>query len=555
MSVTNVLYKNIDELIKESLNEISTIVSRSLGYYGNTTILEDKLGGHTITKDGYTILNRIKVINDPLKSTLLDLVKNISRDLVKEVGDGSTSSVVIANSLYNELLILKQENPIFKCLPNKIILEKLEELEKVISEKILQKSTKINESNFDKVKNIAKISLNNDEKIANIILEIYEKIGKDGNILIEKSPTNKTFYELIQGYELNRGYVSNKFINQSNRKECIIESPYILLSDDTLDNSDLAAIVDLLGKLYQEGRGLVIISRAFSTEFINCFTINKSKNPNLEIALVDYSFITDNAKEKFEDLAAYIDGHVYEKSVQVEPITQTELYYKLGTCEKIKISENITYIIGGNKNEERVNARLSNIDLYKAEIEKEVNKRNIEKEIIQLNNRYSLLTGRIARLNVGGVTDIEKDTLKYLVEDAVYACKSALKYGYVSGGNLTIPKIIEDMLNYHEDSNVVDNEVDRTLLRSIQKACIEAYKTMLNNSSLFSSEEDLNNLIELNISEDSIYNLKTLEFENSDETDVINSCMTDIMILRSSLSIIGLIVTSNQFISNDIIRN
>ena len=553
--INNVFYEDIQDKIAEYLSDISSIISRSMGYYGATTILEDKMNGHVITKDGYTILNKIKVYNNSLKATILDLVKNISRDLVREVGDGSTSSVVIASQLFKSFVNLKKEDYYFRNLPTKIILEKLNRIEEIISKELLENSIEINEYNFDKLKEIAKISLNNDEEYANILYEIYKDIGKDGNIFIEKSPTEKTFYEKIKGYELNRGYISNMFVNQKNRKEFSLDNPYILLADDILDSEDLNAMVSLIGKIYQEGRGLIVISKGFSSEFINCFITNKNINKDLNIALVDYSFLSDHAKEKFEDLAAYINANVYYKSMQLDKITEPELYYKLGICKTIKITENYTYIIEGKSDQERLDERKKSIKYFIEEVKKEANKRNIEKDMIQYNNRLSLLEGNIVKLNIGGNTDMEKDTNKFLIEDAVFSCKSALKYGYTAGGNLAISKIIYKLL---EDSKYKEKYefdlIDNILLKIITSACKKAYKIMILNSSLYEDNEVLEDLIDRNILEESIYNLKRQEIEYDNETDVINSSMTDIMILKSSLSIIGLIATSNQYISNDVIR-
>ena len=551
---SNVINDDFQKIILETLEQISGIVSNSLGYYGHTTIIEDKFVGHIITKDGFTILNKIKFIKEPFKATILDLIKNISRDLVSEVGDGSTSSIVIAAELYKSILERKNNpNDIISTLPDKEIINQLHTLEKIISKEITNKSIKLDSKDFNKIKNIAKVSLNNDNVMGDLIAEIYSKIGNDGHIVIDISATNKSHYEILNGFELDRGYITNKCANQPNRKECILENPKILLCNETLDSSDLDYIVELVGKYASEHIPVVIIAKNYSNDFVQCWNINLTKNKNLGLLLIDQSFSSTNSKESFIDLATCLGAKVLDKYDfdSNKKISYRDILDYLGSCDKIISSETSTHIIGFNGNEEEISKRIEYIEFLKNELYKKADKIDIDKDIIKLNNRKAFMTGGLARLYVGGLTEKEKETNKYLVEDAVYACKSAIKYGYVAGCNLNVPKVIKKLLDKTlEDNDFILNLEQTHLINSISEAFEKTFIKMIENSNLI---KDLNRIecckkrcIETN----RIYNLKTQQYEIDSETDIINSAMTDIKILQSALSIIGLIVTSDQFLLN-----
>jgi len=545
--------EDFDESILDILDRISNIISKSLGRYGATTIIEDKLVGNIITKDGFTILNRIKFRYDSLASTILEIIKNVSRDLVREVGDGSTSSVVIATELYRSLLNERENNEAFSLLPNKVLLETLETLEECINEKIKERAIEITEDNFDKLQEIAEISMNNDKELGTLIANIYKEIGKEGNIIIDKSPTDNTFYNMIEGFELPRGFITSKFANQSNLKDCIIENPYILMCNEGLDEDDIPVLSDLLGHLLSvEHRGLVIIAKQFSTNIVNWMEINLMKNKKeLKLLAIDYSFASTNSTETFEDLACCVGATIYKKLEMDKIKDYKEFYSLLGESESVKASELTSFIIGPKGDKEKINERIEWIKYLIDEVKKDDSIRDISKDLIQLNTRISLMLGKIAKLYVGGETDMAKETTKYLVEDTVYACKSALKHGYVSGGNLIIPKIIYELLECDENCDINLGLQERYLLKSISSSCIETYKIMMRNSNLFTDEQSLDTEVQLCIMSNKIRNLKTNELERDEDTTVINSAMTDISILRSSLSIIGLLFTSNQFISNN----
>lgn len=188
--------------IETAFNTIVEAVASTLGPYGNNVLIQDNMGNHSFTKDGYSVLKRL-YFTDDIEKTLLDLVKTISKKLVRTVGDGSTSSIVLAASLYSQFLIelksLKDDNI---NIPPQELLNILNFIADRISNLIVDKSIKINDDNFDKIREIAKVSLNGNMEIADMIYEIYKRIGKDGFINIELSQGSTSYYESTNGFEL-----------------------------------------------------------------------------------------------------------------------------------------------------------------------------------------------------------------------------------------------------------------------------------------------------------------------------------------------------------------
>lgn len=554
-------YKRI---ASQTLEIISDTLSKSLGYYGSNSILEDKLYGHTITKDGYTILNKIKFDN-AVSTTILEIIKNVSRDLVREVGDGSTSSIVIADKLFK----LINECPELKNYPMKLILETLDKIQDHLIKEVEKVAIPITEENFDIVRKIATISNNNDEKIGQMIYDIYKQIGKDGFVHIEKSHTEEDRYEFIDGIELGRGYVASEFANQANKKDCVLNEPYILLCNDTLDSTDLNLLVDVLGNLMaRQGKPIVIIAKGYSVEFVSCWQINirenKRQGKDLPICLIDYSFANNSGYETFDDLATFIGASIYEKRTGDTPDNFLPM---LGSCDKIVVTENNTKILGCHGNKEKINERISYIEEFIEQLKSSSQIRDISDDLYKAQNRIANLKGKIVRFFVGGETDIEKENKKYLIEDSIFAVRSALKHGYVAGGNLTIPRIINKQNLMVTKENREEIDIETILYQLICKAFIHCYSLVLENSSLFNKTNDtklsfldnddvdrdkIQSTIVECIANDIIFNLKTNDYENISETNIINSSMTESMILKSSLSIVGLLATSNQFIKNSV---
>lgn len=539
--------KEYKEISVATLETIANSLRKSLGYYGSSTIIEDKMNGHIATKDGYTILSHLK-FESPLSITIYELIKKISFNLVQTVGDGSTSSVVIAESLFKN--INKAMKKSLKKYSPKEIFDALKSIEDKINEGIKEyhPATLIFDENFDVIRKIAEVSNNNDPKVGQNIYDIYKKIGKEGFIYLENSKDREDHYEFLEGLEFASGMIAEDFSNNKNKPECTFKDPHILMCNDRLDSTDLNYMVDVVGNLVaRHTRPVVIIAKSFSAEFVSCWIINKKQNPNLDICLVDFNFADKNQEEIFKDIALYTNSTIYDKTFESEEELKENFYKKLGTCTEISINNRTTRIVGHSCDNSVIEDRIKYID---EEIEKfkALKDDSYDGRIFKLETRKANLKSTVVKYYVGGDTELEKNNRRYLIEDSIFACKAALETGYVSGGNLFIPKFLNTTGIVSHTFGIDDNthNLFNTLETLISDAFLECYKCVLRNASI--PERKINKIIKQCIEESKIYNLKTTEMEYDSETDIVNSLKTETEILRAVISIIGILVTSNQFI-------
>ena len=544
----------------ETLRVIADTLSRSIGYYGSTTIIEDNITGNVITKDGFTILQAIKFgQDDTISNSLLRMIKDVSQSLVISVGDGSTSAIVTSDSLFAALDTLK-DNPEFKKIPSRIIMDRLhtlsEEIENVLTNEY---AVQITEENFDVLQKIAAVSNNNDEKTGNIIYEIYKEIGKDGFIFMEDTDADHDFYEITNGIEISRGLVDMVYANKPNSMESEYLAPYILQVNGRLDKNDIDWFADFLGYFYQyRNKPLIVIADAYTTEFANFLKINKmnnDRNPSIVYEMGVTTFNTNAYPDEFEDLAVYLNGTILDKSndevfwneigpfVNRDTVRQ-ELFLNryLGTARSVMMSKSDSKFVEGAGNKEQIDERISVIQKQIEYFESISNLKEIAPDLFRLNKRIANLQAKIAKLYISGDSKVEKKTRKFLLEDSIFASKSALANGYISGGNLMIPKII------YQGKVEGSDHIDTMLLNAIADSFLFVFDYVLINCG-YEDKDSRDEIIQKCLTESSIFNVKSMEYESDEDTDIINSVMTDISIMRSVFSIIGLLVTSNQYIA------
>lgn len=545
----NSVKSNITEEYKyrsESEKTLATIANslrKSLGYYGSSTIIEDKINGHTATKDGYTILSSLK-FETSLATTIYEIIKKISFNLVQTVGDGSTSSVVIAQELFKILNNEMNEEGKLSDYSPKEIFDCLKEIEKELTDDINKIAIPITDDNFDVIGKIAEVSNNNDKTVGQNIFDIYKTIGRDGFIYLENSKDREDSYEYISGLEFASGMIAEDFSNNKNKPECVFKEPHIFMCNERLDSTDLNYMVDVVGTLVaRHTKPVVIIARSFSAEFVSCWLINKRQNPNLEICLVDFNFMNKNQEEIFKDIALYTGCTIWDKTLEEDADYKKNLYPMFGSCDEICINNKSTKILGKNCSDKDIEARIKYIDEEIAKFEA-LHDDSFDSRIFQLKTRKGNLSSTIVKYYVGGDTELEKNNRRYLIEDSVFACKAALESGYVSGGNLTIPKILSNK-SYKSDN------LKGILMDLVSKAFSECFACVLRNK--YKNENKVQEIINICIEDNCIYNLKSKKFENDDVTDIINSAKTEIEIMKAVFSIIGILVTSNQFISKGLV--
>ncbi len=573
--LTNVVDENVSKnKIRATLQIIAKALASTLGPDGSTTILQDAAKQHLVTKDGLDVINKM-TFSDEIASTVLDLLRNASLNQVLAVGDGSTSTIIVANALYQELTS-KGNAELFKYVSPKAMVDMLNELS-VELEAELRKSGHPVSDDLHEVAKVASIAMNNDDEIGEKMREIYSKIGKYGFVNTDvMTRTDVDVVEYKKGISWDRGYIDPIFVEHYPSGKIIHDKPLVFITNGsiTIDDCDPLmrnVITQICGR---EKRELVIVANYITDEAKNYFATARSTykmgKPELIFTVVDIDQVTDTGKYRLKDLALMCGCEVYSKGSHnssdviarmFEQYTKPDKYMFFGTATKVTITKNRTEFICDDNllKPEQLKAKtdeITGINEELAEMSKVYAKSNEEttREYL-LKTRKSDLENTTVIFHVGGRTFEEQKSRERLIEDAVFASKSAINYGYIVGGNIMIPRIIErnrrgfaEKLKERFDYLDRDIEFYEKFIDIIQDAFLRSYRTVLENSKIM-SDDKIESIIDRVLHGDEFYNLKLHKFENDGETSVINSTDTDLQIMKSTISIIGLLATSNQVIT------
>jgi len=568
--VTNVVEeRNAKNKMRATSDMIAKALIATLGPYGSSTIIQDQQRHHFATKDGYDLMNRIE-FDDAVARTILDLFRTTASSQVFTVGDGSTSAIVVANALFQALTDETQLEH-FKKIAPKDITDILNDLTTLVESELIKMSREVSED-MHELDDIAAIADNNDKDVGKMIADIYRKIGKYGFITMDTlEKYEQDTYEIKSGVEWSRGYIDPIFGNFFDDEKVIYDqNPRVILSSSALTYDDIQIILIPLIKhaLNQENAELLIVANDFSEDVVTFLKNNRtkhmkigSKSPEMQFTAVDIDQVTKESRNKLDDLALLCGCTVYDKNItsQADVIAHPEKY--VGYASKVVVTPKSTQVIVPeiitDEYKKKIKQRIHdfNEELIKLS-DIEVPTREEDHKIYELRQRLSRLTGSTAVLHVGGRTLAERTTRQRLLEDAVFAGKSALTHGYIPGGNLCIPKILNEKkiafasilgskYNYLPIPNTRNFFV--YFIDVVKNAFLESYRAVLNNS--YMDEETVERTIETCLNDNKFYNLKLHSFEDWDKTAVINSTDTDIQILKSCVSIIGILALSNQLIT------
>jgi chaperonin GroEL (HSP60 family) len=340
----------------------------------------------------------------------------------------------------------------------------------------------------------------------------------------------------------------------------------IFACEHDLCSEDVNVVVHVINKAVEEfKRPIVILAKSFDNYMFNLLVSNKLKNKeNFPVCPVDISVGSEERYEKYIDLLTYLGAKSYNRFDHGHLLGEENGIFGngfIGRCKTFTADEVKSRFIKGCGSEKNIKERITHIEKKLEEFLAQEEK-NFERssEFYELKRRIANLSNSMVNIRVGGSSDIERTSRLHLFEDATYACQSAIQYGYVPGGNLMSVKVLNDpkVLNSMKKklkklnifkSNIVDTEVIDDLINSVRDAFLNVYRLVLSNSNL--SEDSINGIIDTCNKENKIFNVKTFKYESMGKTKIINSAETDIQIIKSCFSIIGLICTSNQFITVD----
>ncbi len=514
---------NAREELKKGVDALADAVKVTLGPKGRNVIIEKKFGAPHITKDGVTVAREIE-LDDAFQNMGAQLVKEVASKTGDQAGDGTTTATVLAQSIVNVGLknVAAGANPMdLKRGIDKAVAK--------VVEGIKAQSQEVG-TDFKKIENIARISANNDEKIGELIAEAMEKVSLDGVITVEEAKGTETSVELVEGMEFDRGYISPYFVTNSEKMECEMENPFILLYDKKISN--LKEMLPVLEATAQSGRGLLIIAEDVDNEALATLVVNRLRG-SLKVCAVKAPGFGDRRKEMLEDIAILTGGTVISetKGMQLANATIAEL----GSADKVTVNKDNTIIVNGAGDKEAIAARIGQI---KAQIEATSSTYDKEK----LEERKAKLSGGVAVLYIGAPSEVEMKEKKDRVDDALSATRAAVAEGIVPGGGVAFIRCLPAL-----DELKGDNDDENTGIAIIRRAIEEPLRQIVENAGV----EGAVIVQKVKDGKDDFgYNARTATFENFFAAGVIDPAKVTRVALENAASIAGMFLTTECVIAD-----
>ena len=503
--------------LKKGVDELANAVKVTLGPKGRNVIIEKKFGAPHITKDGVSVAKEIELA-DAYMNTGAQLVKSVASKTNDDAGDGTTTATLLAQAIITEGLrnVTAGANPMdLKRGIDKAVTKVVESI-KAQSEEV--------GNDYDKIEQVATISANNDAEIGKLIADAMRKVSKDGVITIEEAKSRDTTIGVVEGMQFDRGYLSAYFITDTEKMECQMDNPFILIYDKKITN--LKDMLPILEAAVQTGRPLLIIAEDVESEALTTLVVNRLRS-QLKICAVKAPGFGDRRKDMLEDIATLTGGIVIseEKGIKLEQATLE----MLGTCSKITVSKDNTTIVDGNGNKEAIAQRVAQI---KAQIA--TTKSDYDKEKLQ--ERLAKLAGGVAVLYVGAASEVEMKEKKDRVDDALCATRAAIEEGIVPGGGVAYIRSIDSLENLE-----AINADEKTGVAIVKRAIEEPLRQIVANAGKEGA------VVVQKVREgkgDFGYNARTEVYENLFAAGVVDPAKVTRVALENAASIAGMFLTT-----------
>ena len=505
------------EALKQGVDQLANAVKVTLGPKGRNVIIEKKFGAPQITKDGVTVAKEIDLA-DPFENTGAQLVKEVASKTGDDAGDGTTTATVLAQAIMKEGLknVAAGANPMD-------VKRGIDKAVAKVVESIKAQSITVGDD-YNKIEQVARVSANNDELIGKLIADAMRKVSKDGVITIEEAKGTDTTIGVVEGMQFDRGYLSPYFVTETEKMQCVMEDPYVLIYDKKI--SSIQDMLPILEPAVQSGRPLLIIAEDVDSEALTTLVVNRLRS-QLKICAVKAPGFGDRRKEMLEDIAILTGGVVVseEKGIALKDAKMD----MLGSAEKITITKDNTTIVNGKGNKDGIKARVEQI---KAQIETTTSKYDKEK----LQERLAKLAGGVAVLYVGAASEVEMKEKKDRVDDALCATRAAIEEGIVPGGGVTYIRSIKAL-----DGVKGDNADEQTGVEIIKRSIEEPLRQIVANAGKEGAVV-VNKVLEGK--DDFGYNARTDVYENMHQAGVVDPAKVTRVALENAASIAGMFLTT-----------
>lgn len=410
----------------DGVSKLSSAVKITMGPRGQNVLIELDGAPPILTKDGVTVAEAINLV-DRFENLGAQVVKEAARQTAEIAGDGTTTSTVLAQAIF------EQGSKYLSTGGNiRDLRESLLEAKDIAIEELRQIAIDIR--NEKDLKNVATISANGEEALGNIISEAVSKVGSHGYVTVENSKGYNTELVLVDGYQIDRGYVSPYFVTNQSKQTVEFKNPLILLTNQTI--TSLKSIMAILEESIREDRPLVMIANDVTGEALQGLILNKSKG-NLKCCVLKPPEFGIAREQALEDLAAVLGATLIHDNPDEWP--SMPIFNMLGGCKNFKAYKEKSVFVDCNSNQDMVDQRIASINL-RAE---EPNVSNDEKSV--LDRRRKRMTSGVAIIYVGGSTESEVNERRDRADDAVNATRVALEEGIIPGGGTALFRVSEGL--------------------------------------------------------------------------------------------------------------
>ena len=446
------------ELLKSGVDQLANAVKVTLGPKGRNVVIGKKFGAPQITKDGVTVAKEVE-LEDNFENAGAQLVKSVASKTGDDAGDGTTTATILTQAIVTEGLknVAAGANPMdLKRGIDKAVAKVVEHI---------KESAEVVGDNYDKIEQVATVSANNDPEIGKLLADAMRKVSKDGVITIEESKTRETSIGVVEGMQFDRGYLSGYFVTDTDKMECVMENPYILLYDKKISN--VKDFLPILQPAAESGRPLLVIAEDVDSEALTTLVVNRLR-AGLKICAVKAPGFGDRRKAMLEDIATLTGGVVIseEKGLSLDKATLE----MLGTAKKVNVSKDNTTIVDGAGDKDAIKERVAQI---KNEIAASTSSYDKEK----LQERLAKMAGGVAVLYVGANSEVEMKEKKDRVDDALCATRAAMEEGVVVGGGTTYIRAQEALKDLKGD-----NQDEQTGINIVCRAIEEPLRQIIANA-------------------------------------------------------------------------
>ena len=508
--------------LEAGINKLADAVKVTVGPKGRNVVIDKAYGAPLITNDGVTIAKEIE-LEDKFENMGAQLLKEVAIKTNDVAGDGTTTATILAQAIVREGLknIAAGANPV-------IIKKGIEEAVKIVVEEIKSFSTPVETT--EAIAQVGAIS-SADPKVGQLIADAMEKIGKDGVISVEESNTMDTNLSVVEGMQFDKGYLSPYMVSDGEKKIAELENPFILITDKKINN--IQEILPVLEQVVESSRPLLIIADDIEGEVLTTLVLNKLRG-TFNVVAVKAPGYGENRDAILEDIAVLTGTQVFKEELN-DDLKLVSLD-QLGSAKKVNVDKDSTTIVDGSGSKENLENRIN-------QIKSDIDNSESEFDIKRYQERLAKLSGGVALIQVGAVTEVEMKEKKLRIEDALAATKAAVEEGIVAGGGTVLIDSIKSLDKYISS---VDGD-EKTGAMIVTRALEEPLRQIAENAGI----EGAVIVNEVKVSDKGLgYDALNDEFVDMVKTGIVDPTKVTRSALENAASIASMILTTEAAIAD-----